>query len=98
MTPLAVEFTERASIEAYQAREDYESKSTGLGLQFAKRIEEATDRISRFPFGFPEVHKGIRRSVLKQFPFLLFYRTEPNRVVVLACLHERQDSASWPEE
>jgi plasmid stabilization system protein ParE len=98
LTPLTVVFTTRAQNEVNTAQAELESKSSGFGLRFAQRVSEAAERIARFPLGSPEIVAGVRRTVLKQFSYLLFYRPETDRVVVLACIHERMNPASWPQE
>jgi hypothetical protein len=36
-------------------------------------------------------HDDVRRAVLRQFPFGLFYLEEEQRIVVLGCLDLRRD-------
>jgi toxin ParE1/3/4 len=92
-----VEYTLDARSDVLGSKNWYESKRAGIGAIFAARIEEAVQRLSCQPFGGPEVHRGVRRIVAKQFPHLIFYRIEESRVVVLGVRHERADQASWPE-
>jgi len=43
-----------------------------------------------------EVHGEVRRALLSQFPYGVFYRVESKRVVVLAVLHTARDPSLWP--
>ena len=46
---------------------------------------------------FARVHGEVRRAVVSRFPYAVFYRVEPKRVVVLAVLHMARDSKLWPQ-
>jgi plasmid stabilization system protein ParE len=94
---LAVEYTGAARLDVLESKQWYEAKEVGLGLRFAIRINEAVERISHQPLGAPEIHRGVRRVVTKQFRHLVFYRVEADRVVILGVRHERENPTSWPE-
>jgi plasmid stabilization system protein ParE len=94
---LAVEYTGAAQLDVLESKQWYEAKEVGLGLRFAIRINEAIERISHQPLGAPEIHRGVRRVVTKQFRHLVFYRVEADRVVILGVRHERENPTSWPE-
>jgi len=46
---------------------------------------------------FARVHGEVRRAVVSRFPYAVFYRVEPKRVVVLAVLHMAGDPKLWPQ-
>jgi plasmid stabilization system protein ParE len=96
LTSLEVAFTSRAKKEVDAAQNEIEASAKGFGGQFATRISQATERISNNPLGSPEIRRGVRRVVLRQFRYLIFYRVESERVVVLACIHQRDNPATWP--
>ena len=91
-----VEFSHEAREDTLKASAWYESKSKGLGAAFATRIDESISRISNSPLGAPEVHRGVRRVVMRQFRNLIFYRIEASRVIVIGCRHERENPDEWP--
>lgn len=91
-----VEFSIAARSDVLDSKRGYEAKRVGLGQQFAERINEAIERISHQPFGSREIHRGVRRVVVKQFHHLLFYRIEQERLVVIGVRHERENPTSWP--
>ena len=97
MKALPVEYASAARLDVLESKKWYEAKEVGLGLRFAVRIGEAVERISHQPFGAPEVHRGVRRVVTKQFRHLVFYRVEAERVVILGERHERENPTTWPE-
>jgi len=46
---------------------------------------------------FARVHGAVRRTVVSRFPYAVFFRGEPKRVVVLAVLHMARDPKLWPQ-
>ena len=74
----------------------YEGQAKGLGERFLTAVGSAFDAIERYPQMFAQVHGQVRRALLSQFPFGVFYRVESKRVVVLAVLHTARDPSLWP--
>jgi len=75
----------------------YEGQSKGLGERFLTAVGSAFDTIERYPQMFGQVHGEVRRALLSQFPYGIFYRVESKRVVVLAVLHTARDPRLWPQ-
>jgi plasmid stabilization system protein ParE len=78
------------------AQEEYEERRSGLGAQFASRVQSAVDRIAHFPEGAPIVYDPVRRVVIRRFPYSLFYVVEPSYVVVIGLHHQSEDPGTWP--
>ena len=74
----------------------YEGQSEGLGEMFLTAVDSAFDAIERYPEMFSRVHGEVRRAVLSKFPYAVFFRVEPKRVVVLTVLHTARDPKLWP--
>jgi plasmid stabilization system protein ParE len=47
------------------------------------------------PVLYPVVHRDARRALLPRFPYALFYRPEPDRILVIACFHAKRDPLVW---
>jgi len=75
----------------------YEDQRAGLGEEFLGAVEASFDAIQEFPEMFAPLHGEVRRAVVSRFPYAVFYRIEPKRVVVLAVLHMARDPKLWPE-
>jgi plasmid stabilization system protein ParE len=45
---------------------------------------------------FAAVHGEVRRAILSDFPYAVFYRVEARRVIVLAVVHTARDPKLWP--
>lgn len=73
----------------------YQECRRGLGEDFLSSVEESFERISNNPFLYPDVHRGIRRALLRRFPYGVFYLVIDDWVSVLAVLHAARDPDEW---
>lgn len=73
----------------------YESRSFGLGKEFARTVDASLNEILATPERFPRVLGDTRRALLHRFPYALFYRTRGETLEVLACMHTRRDPRRW---
>ena len=94
MTPRFV-FRPRARSQVLAARDWYAEQAVGLELEFARAVEAAIGAVERNPVAFPEVEPGIRRILLRRFPFGLYYAVQEDRIVVHACYHLRREPGGW---
>ena len=90
-----VAFRRAAREEFEQAALWYERKQRGLGAQFMLEIDRAVARAAQHPDRFPIKHGVIRAVLARRFPYSVFYRSERDRIVVLAVFHVRRDPAIW---
>jgi len=91
--PLVVEAEAAAELE--DAVQWYERRSVGLGLEFARRIRAVLAVIERAPMQFPEAAPGIRRALVRRFPYAVYFLVDPDRIAVTAIFHHRRDPARW---
>ena len=74
----------------------YERQSPGLGDRFLVSVRRTLERIGHHPEAYPMVHPpNLRRILLPDFPYGLFYLIEPERAVVTACFHVRRSPKRW---
>ncbi|MBI1425010.1 MAG: type II toxin-antitoxin system RelE/ParE family toxin [Gammaproteobacteria bacterium] len=73
----------------------YEDKNPGLGGSFIQCVEDALSRLSFNPNIYAYVHKNIRRSFIRKFPFGIYYLTENDMIIVMAVMHVRKDPKHW---
>ncbi len=69
----------------------YETRQTGIGLEFKDEVDGVLARISANPEHFAKSRGDIRRAVLRRFPYSIHFLPEPNRIVVLAVFHAKRD-------
>ncbi|MFK7790752.1 MAG: type II toxin-antitoxin system RelE/ParE family toxin [Phycisphaeraceae bacterium] len=83
--------------DLHDAAKWYESQSDGLGREFVSQVDLAMNSACLMPLRFPEVHDGIRRTLVKRFPYGVYFRceTETNRVIVFAIMHLHRDPKRW---
>lgn len=79
MTPRFV-FRPAARAELLEARDWYDAHRDGLGREFAESIDGTIARIGEHPELYPEVWLGLRRAVLLDFPYAVFYRLNRARL------------------
>jgi plasmid stabilization system protein ParE len=85
----------RAEVQAFHARDWYESQLDGLGHRFVDELDRAIQNAHQNPQHYQVVHREIRRVLLRRFPYAVFFIAEQERVVVLAILHQYEDPAKW---
>ena len=73
----------------------YERQREGLGERFILCIEAALDQIRRAPAMATEVYPGVRRVVVRKFPYGVFYRVDPDQIAVIAVYHSKRDPKGW---
>ena len=89
-----VVFRPQAEDDALEVRTWYESRREGLGREFGTAVDELVTRIADNPLAFQRAHGEMRRAVLAQFPYAIYFRVEGDEIVVLA-LHGRQHPSHW---
>jgi toxin ParE1/3/4 len=86
-----------AEEDLHDAKVWYERKRAGLGDEFLLCVEEALDRIRVIPEGAPQVVPGVRRVMLRRFPYGVFYRVDPDQIGILAVYHHNRDPRGWQQ-
>jgi plasmid stabilization system protein ParE len=92
---LVVKFHPAASEEFKEASAWYESKRSGLALDFMAEIDHCVTLASENPLQFSLVHENIRRVIANRFPYNVYFIAEKSRIVVLAVFHTSRDPAIW---
>ena len=94
MKPLRIEDEAEAELKA--AADYYEAKRPGLGLAFEARIREAFHTIQTNAALFPLYkNKPLRKCVIAQFPYLVFYRELDEFIIIIAVAHARRRPDYW---
>lgn len=92
---LPVSLHRAASAELIEASTWYEGKRLGLGIEFIAEIERCISLASSHPLQFAAVREDVRRVVANRFPYSVYFRTDGNRIVVLAVFHGNRNPAIW---
>jgi len=75
----------------------YEAQVPGLGSDFLLSVDAALSSIRRNSELYPVVYKNVRRSLIRRFPFGVYYIIEKERIVVLAVMHAKRDPGTWQD-
>jgi toxin ParE1/3/4 len=73
----------------------YEEQRPGLGAGFVGQVDAVLESLRDHPEAHAVVESGIRRALLRRFPYGVFYVVEREAVVVLAVLHQSRDPGAW---
>ncbi|WP_224372815.1 type II toxin-antitoxin system RelE/ParE family toxin [Hyalangium versicolor] len=96
-----VEFHPAADKEVDAAVEWYEVQLSGLGAEFFAELGRALGMLTESPRSWPlwpgarTESLGIRRFLMRRFPFALPYLVVEERIIVLAVAHVRRRPGYW---
>ena len=75
----------------------YNRKVSGLGLEFLEEIERVINLIDKNPERWLVLKYRVRRYVVKQFPYSIFYISDSNRIYVVAIAHQKRKPFYWKD-
>jgi plasmid stabilization system protein ParE len=84
-----------AQAEFDDAADWCERRRAGRGAAFTVAVSRVLGNISATPDINPEVHDDVRAAMVPGYPYAVYYRIEPNQVIVLAVFHTSRDPAGW---
>ena len=88
---MQIRFLPEADAELAEARVWYALQRAGLDSSLIQRIDETLSRISDSPNAFPIVYGQLRRAIVKQFPFAIFFQVTADEIVIYAVFHSRRN-------
>ncbi len=81
--------------EISEAAAWYEARSAGLSADFLRAVDVAVASVLRAPEQYPAVDEEMHRALLRRFPCSVIYSFDDEELIVVACLHWRQDPERW---
>lgn len=84
-----------AARDVAEARDWYESQRTGLGSEYLNEVEATLARIGKAPRSYPFAQEGVRRALVRRFPFAIYFRHHDELVRVIAVLHQSRSPRVW---
>jgi plasmid stabilization system protein ParE len=88
-------FDPAARAEYVGAAERLKAESIQRGREFAQEFRTALDAILVFPHSYSADQDGVRRRMLRRFPYSLIYRVTDDTVEVIACAHTSRAPEYW---
>lgn len=73
----------------------YEDQRPGLGVRFLGELDEVFRRIGTNPKQFPQLEAEVRRTLLRHFPYAVYFVEGSADVVILAVLHLHREPDMW---
>jgi len=72
----------------------YELNQIGLGKRFYESVDKSVRFISESPLSCVEIYKGLRRFVIKKFPYGIYYSVnmEKKEIQIVGVIHFRRSS------
>ena len=73
----------------------FEQCRTGLGADFILCVEDSLSKIARNPEQYPIVYKAFHRTLVRRFPYGIFYEVREDAVIVFAIMHCAREPKKW---
>jgi plasmid stabilization system protein ParE len=90
-----IRFLTVAQKELDDAFEWYESQQAELSLRFLDEVDKAIKRVVVYPDSCAEIDTGIRRCLVKRFPYGLIYKIENETAIIIAVSHLHRKPKYW---
>jgi plasmid stabilization system protein ParE len=95
VTAKSVRIHPAALAEGQAATDWYKERSKRAAEAFVDELAQTIQQILQHPARFASSDYGIRRAVLRKFPFLVFFRETDLSVEVVAIAHGRRRFGYW---
>ena len=88
-------FRAEAEIDIRRVFDWYQDQSHGLGPRFVVKLDDAFKRIQDNPKIYEDLHKGVRRVIVRGFPVGVFFKIVGESVQVIAVEPMARDPKRW---
>lgn len=75
----------------------YDSLQPGLGAVFLQELAAGFAQVQEHPHAWGLLADGIRRYLLRRFPYGIVYRVTTDQIFVLAVMHLHRRPRYWQE-
>lgn len=73
----------------------YAEKSHIAATRFDEEFEQALAAIADHPTHYPKFDDQHRMYLMQRFPYQVFYRVNPDRILVVAVAHTSREPGYW---
>jgi plasmid stabilization system protein ParE len=95
LKPYKLESYDAADADIEAAFNWYQAEQSGLGVEFLEEVRSAYNRIISSPLKYQELRFGIRRALIRRFPYAIYFVVAQKTVLIVAVLHTARDPAEW---
>lgn len=92
-----VVFSKGADLDISESIEWYNKQKTGLGDVFFSRLIEKVESIEKNPLMYSIRYRNVHCTMLDQFPYLVHYIIDSNRIVIIPVLHTKLNLRHWEQ-
>jgi plasmid stabilization system protein ParE len=92
---VTVRLAPEAFSDLQDARSWYAERGRNLADRFVQSFEAVLRNLEAHPEAYPVIHRQVRRALLRDFPYCVFYVSESEGPLVVGCFHARRDPAAW---
>jgi toxin ParE1/3/4 len=92
---IPVRYDPAAELELLNQIQYLESRRVGLGRRFYSEVKESEALIAQFPESSVEIGPGVRKRVLPNFRYSLFYSLDAQGATILAVAHHGRKPGFW---
>lgn len=86
---MKIVFRTIAEAELAEGARWYEERLQGLGVEFIRQAHRVLNDVAEDPLRNHIFLRDIRGAIVPKFPFAIYYRVKPDRIVVLEVFHCR---------
>jgi toxin ParE1/3/4 len=73
----------------------YEQQRPGRGAAFAADLQKQVNRIADNPALSGVIHRDVRGCPMRHFPYVVYYRVDSDRIVIIAVQRGARNPRSW---
>jgi plasmid stabilization system protein ParE len=73
----------------------YEEQRENLGWEFNTELHAVLGLLEQVPEAGPLVYRGLRRVLMRKFPYGVYYTLSPDRIEIRAVIHNRRHPKHW---
>jgi toxin ParE1/3/4 len=84
-------FRPQAGRELAQAVKWYRDRDQKVAVEFVETIERILRSIQDNPFQYQAIEGGIRRAMMRNFPYKLVYQVTETELILVSCFHGARD-------
>ena len=92
---MKLRFTSRAHRDVDEAMGFYRQNSARAAVEFLLAIEAAGIAIKANPLAYAKVSNELRRYMIRNFPYGLYYRAVTDEILIVAVVHAKRDPKVW---
>ena len=90
-----VDISPHAEREAREAFLWYVERNPLAAARFEREVVDAVSAIAAAPEQAPQLEPGIRRRLLRRFPYAIVYAVDQGRILLLAVAHLKRRPGYW---